>query len=39
MYDILHCRQRRTEPRLAGYMRRKFGDFGHVVFEIREQTC
>ena len=39
VYKLLHCRQRRTEPRPpTGNMHNNFVQFGYVVFETRDRT-
>jgi len=37
-HNILHCCQKRNEPRPHITYTEKFVKFGHVVFETREQT-
>jgi len=38
VHNVLHCRQRRTEPRPQVTCTENIVKFGHVVFEIRERT-
>jgi len=38
VHNVLHCRQRRTEPRPHVTCTGNFEKFGHVVFEICERT-
>ena len=38
VYNVLYCRQRRTEPRPQLTPRKNFVKFGRLVFEIWQQT-
>jgi len=38
VHNVLHCHQRRTEPRPQVICKQNFVKFGHVVFQMCKQT-